>query len=239
MNRESLLYHYFSNSLTKAQEEQLQELLRTDVEFAIQFEFESNLKRVAKEKRHHDLKSKLNRFEAETVSEDILRKPNFSYLKIAASILILIAAGWFGYHNFSGTDYSNLYAENYNTYPNTVYTITRSDTINSLEREAFVAYEVEDYELALEKFKTLESKDDFNFYRAQSYLKLNKEEEAKLLFEKVILQNNRFVAESHWYMALIYIKEKDKDMALGYLDDLVTNYNYKKTDANKLIEKLR
>ena len=238
MNKDGLLYHYFSNSLSKAQEEQLQELLKTDVDFKKQFEFETNLRRVAKEERHKGLQSKLNQFESNISSNKTSQKSSFSFLKIAASIVVLISASWLGYQSFFGLNYADLFTENYNTYPNTVYTITRSDTINSLEREAFVAYEAEDYELALEKFNSAASKDYFNFYKGQSYLRLNNNEEAKSLFEIVIKKNEKFVGESHWYLALIHLKDKNKQRALDNLEQLVANFDYKTADAQKLIKKL-
>ena len=63
--------------------------------------------------------------------------------------------GWFGYNSFFGTDYSSMYDDNFNTYPNTVYIITRGDTQNSIEREAFVAYESKDYKKTIEKLKEI------------------------------------------------------------------------------------
>ncbi|WP_299125245.1 tetratricopeptide repeat protein [uncultured Winogradskyella sp.] len=238
MNKSELLYHYFSNSLTKDQELLFDKLLKEDEEFKKQFEFESNLKRVVKEKRHKELKSKLNQFETKAKIEKTDKKPSFSYLKIAASIIILITAGWFGYQNFFSINYENLYSENYNSYPNTVYSITRSDSTNSPEREAFVAYEAANYQLAIEKFDKAKSKDYFNFYKAQSYLNIKQYEKAKHLLETVIKTDEEFVAESHWYIALIYIKEENKTKAIEYLNQLVEKYKYKTEEAKLLIKAL-
>lgn len=239
MSNDDLLYHYFSNSLTKAQEEQLQELLKTDANFKKQFEFESNLKRAAKAERHDALKSTLNKFESHLDSGNTAKKYSFYYVKIAASFVILITAGWLGYQSFSGIDYQGMYDENYQTYPNTVYTITRGDTINSVQREAFVAYESGDYQVALDKFSEAEVKDYFTFYTAQSHLKLEQYDKAETAFKEVISQNKQFMAESHWYLALIYLKEENDPQALTNLEILVSNFDYKKTEARILIKKLK
>ncbi len=238
MDKGSLLYHYFSNSLSDVQEEQFKHLLKTDKAFRAQFEFENNLKRVTKEKRRRAMKAKFHRFEADLSSEKGKSKPSFNYLKIAASIVILLTTSWFSYQHFFGFDYSEVFDENYDVYPNTVYAITRSDTLNSIEREAFVAYEAGDYKLAIEKFDVTEPKAYFEFYKAQSYLQLGNYDKAKQYFGSIIEENEQFVPESHWYLALIQIKQEDKANALINLKVLTENYNYKTHVAKTLIKKL-
>jgi len=238
MNKQDLLYLYFSNSLTPEQEDLFQSLLESDAEFKAQFEFESNLKQVVKSQESDVLKAKLKGFERE------INKPTtsiFNYRKFAIAASIALLMGWFGYNSFFGTNYSSLYNSNFSEYPNTVYTITRGDTDNSLEREAFVAYESKDYQAAIDKFESIEDdakKDYFNFYKAQAYLGLNDTENAQGLFKQVIQDNNQFVAESTWYMALTHLKQKDKDQAKIYLSKLIENFDFNKDKAQALLEEI-
>ncbi len=238
MNKEDLLYHYFSKSLTPSQETLFYDLLEKDEAFKAQFEFESNLKRVIREDENKKLKTKLQGFEKETTKAKSKSIFNYSNLAIAASIALLI--GWFGYNSFFGTNYNELYESNFENYPNTVYTITRSDTINAIERQAFVAYEAEDYKNAIVYLNQLDNnvKPYLDFYKAQSYLKLNKTDEAKGYFDKVIAENKVFVAESHWYMSLIYLKEENKTEAKLELKKLIEGYNYSKEKAKALLIEL-
>ncbi len=236
MDKEELLYHYFSNSLTELQREAFEALLVSDPEFKKQFEYESDLKRAIKERKHQDLKAKLNTFEAKVSSKK--SSTSFNYIRIAASIVLLITLGWFGYQNFFGFDYDELYNSNYDTYPNTVFSITRGDTINSIEREAFVAYEAKDYNLAITKFDQLQS-NYTSFYKAQSYLALNDTKSAKALFIDAIDGNKEFVAEAKWYLALIHLKEEDKDSAIEYLKDLKANHSYNKVKVDTLLEAIQ
>lgn len=238
MDKEQLLYNYFTNSLTEEQEKQFKELLEKDTEFKSEFEFEYNLKRVAKEKRQADLKAKLRNFESGLNTEEKEEKSSFNYLKIAASVVLLITASWLGYQSFFSLDYNDLYADNFKTYPNTVFTITRSDSLNSLEREAFVAYESHDYKLALEKFKQAKQQNYFTFYEAQCYLRLNKFNEAINKFNLIIKQNEEFVPESYWYAALAYLKQQNKEKVIHYLNKLVSDFNYKKEETKQLLEDL-
>lgn len=238
MNKEDLLYHYFSNSLTPNQEALFYDLLEKDAEFKAQFEFESNLKRVIRANENKKLKKKLQDFESNIGRNKETSIFNYRNLAIAASIALLV--GWFGYNRFFVTDYIELYDANFENYPNTVYTITRSDTINSIEREAFVAYEAEAYEKALVYLNQITEKNKpyLDFYKALSYLKLNETEKAKSYFNKIITEKNQFIAESHWYLSLIYLKEENKDEAKRELGTLIENYNYNKEKAEALLSEL-
>ena len=243
MDKEQLLYHFFSNKLSPEQEQEFNELLATDSEFKAQYDFEQDLKQVIRNKETVDLKGKLAGFEKEISKDTPVRTlPNTNYRKwaMAASIALLVGLGWFGYNNFAGPNYGNLYDENFQQYPNTSYTITRGDTDDSIERQAFVAYETGNFQTAIDNFNKLDTNEKtyLHFYKAQSYLKLDKSDEAKTLFKKVITNNSQFVAESHWYLALIAVKDKDKENAISYLKQLISKYDFNKEKARGLIKKL-
>ena len=238
MNNQDLLYLYFSNSLTSEQEDLFHSLLETDAEFNAEFEHEKNLKEAIISNESDKLRSKLQGFESEIISPT---RSIFSYQNFAIAASITLLVGWFGYNSFFGTNYNSLYNDNFSAYPNTVYTITRGDTINSLEREAFVAYESKDYQNTIDKFESIEDdaiREYFNFYKAQAYLGLEDDEKAKEMFKHVVADNKSFVAESIWYLALIHLKDKDKDQAVAYLKNLVENFEYNKDKAQVLLDAL-
>ena len=239
MTNQDLLYHYFSNSLTAEQEVVFKKLLETDAEFKAAFEYENSLKKAIKSHESDVLKSKLQEFELELNSKKT-HAFNYRYLAVAASIVLLV--GWFGYNTFFGTNYSNLYQDNFTEYPNTVYTITRGDDDETLEREAFVAYETQNFETAIEKFDAVSetgAQDYIPFYKAQAYLGLENTHQANVLLKQIVAENTSdFVAESIWYLALIAIKEKDKAQAKTYLNNLISNYNYNQAKAKTLLEEL-
>lgn len=247
MDKEQLLYKYFSNSLSVEEEKKFQNLLETDIEFKEQFNFEKDLKRVVREDEKTKLKSKLQGFEKEIVQEkpviqlsEASRKKSFNW-SIAASVAILFGLGWFGYNTMTGTVYTDLYNANFEEYPNTVYSITRGDNQESIERSAFVAYESGDYETAITKLKQIPSevkKGYIDFYLAQSQMNLENYTEAKTLFNETIKKNTDFVAESHWYLALISLLEKDEKMAVKKLKELTLAYDYNKEKALKLLKDL-
>lgn len=244
MEKEQLLYHYFSNGLTPEQEQRFNELLTTDTEFRQQFDFEKDLKRVIREKETTHLKNKLFGFEKDISKDNPIRTlPNTNYRKwaLAASIALIIGLGWIGYNNFAGPDYNALYHENFQNYPNTVYMITRGDSDETLERTAFVAYESGNFKEAADNLKTI-SKDNpknyLNFYLGMSYLNLDQFKEAKAYFTTTINSKDEFVDEAYWYLALIALREKDKESAKAYLRKLTATNGYNQERAKQLLEKL-
>lgn len=240
MDKEILLYNYFSNQLSDEQRLAFDDLLATDSDFKLQFEFERNLKRAIKNKENENLKEKLISFESglqqETTSSN--KKGSFNNWSIAASVLLLMGLGWIGFNSFS-TNYSDLYNSNFQEYPNTVYTITRSDSNESLERDAFVAYESGNYQDALDKFEKIQGPNQYlDFYKAQCYLAVENNTKAIELFIKVEKEQVEFKAEANWYLALTYLKEKDKLRAVEVLKKHQEKYDYNKEKAVSLLGEL-
>lgn len=244
MDKEELLYHYFSNALTPEQEQRLNELLASDTEFKQQFDFEKDLKRVIHEKENKTLKDKLSGFEND-ISKDVpvrtLPPTNYRKWAMAASIALIVGLGWVGYNNFAETDYDALYQENFQNYPNTVYSISRSDSDETLERDAFMAYESGDFKKAADNLKTIsrDSPNDYlDFYLGMSYLNLNQFKEAKTYFANTIKAKSEFVDEAYWYSALIALREKDNERAKEYLRKLIATNGYNQERAKQLLAKL-
>ena len=243
MDKEQLLYQYFSNTLTAVQKEQFENLLQKDVQFKEQFDFEKNLQSVIHQEEAINLKSKLVGFEKAVQKETPVRimRPNYQKWAMAASVALLLTLGWFGYTNFSGPNYNDMYDSNFQEYPNTVFTLTRSSSAESIERDAFVAYESKEYDAAIEKFNQIPSEVRqayVDFYLAQSYLNAGNNAAAKEFFKKTIAKATNFVAESHWYLAMIALKEENKVDAEFELNKLINGHEYNREKAEALLSKL-
>lgn len=244
MNKELLLQNYFSNRLTAEQEQLLEKLLHTDEDFKAQFDFEKNLQQVIRQEEKINLKTKLIAFEKDMVRKQPVRhqpRTNYRKLALAASIALLIGLGWLGYLNFSGPNYGQLYEENFQDYPNTVYAITRGESVESIEREAFTAYELGDYERAVKSFEKIsesDKKEYLDFYLGMSHLNLGQLNKAKTFFDKAVASNSEFEPEAYWYLALISIKEEDKQSAKNYLRTLTSKFDYNKGKALELLGEL-
>ncbi len=241
MNKDELLYHYFSNTLPPDQKKKFEELLENDADFKARFEFENDLKIAIGDKEKQDLKAKLIGFENEITSHKKAIQKRFVSWRIAASLALLITTGWFGYNTFFKVDYNKIYEVYYQDYPNVVYTITRGDTTNSSERKAFVAYELKDYKNAITHFESISSevyKTHHDFYKALSYLNLEDVENARSILESVAAKENKFTDKANWYLALLHLKMKDKAKAKEHFETLINNYSYKTDKAKELLKKL-
>lgn len=243
MDKELLLYNYFSNHLSEDEKQVFDNLLETDDEFRAQFNFERDLKRVIKDDKNQDLKMKLFEFEKEIENQIPVKNSTnrFRQWSIAASIVVLFGLGIFGYNTFFGKEYGDLYNTYFQEYPNTVFEITRGESVESLEREAFTAYELKDYMTAIENFDRISEPDKKNyldFYIGLSYLNLNQLNKAETFLSKTIAENTDFMAEAHWYLAMTYLKMEEKQKAIVELNKLVKDYNYNRELATNLLSEL-
>lgn len=241
MDKEELLENHFLGKLNTEEQKYFDSLIENDVEFKKEYDFHLNLKKAIQNSERSVLKGKLKSYE-----EGMRKKGNKTSLRtllaIAASVILLISVGWFGYENMFGSNYSALYDDNYSQYPNTVINITRGEgDAETLERKAFIAYESGDLDAAINYFNQLQEVkglDYLNFYLGQAYLKQGKSEEALIYFKKSITEEQNFKAESHWYIALAYLKKKDETQAKSYLEKLVDEYEYMNNEAKALLEEL-
>ena len=241
MDKEELLENHFLGKLSDKEQKHFDSLLENDIEFKQEYDFHLNLKRAIQNSERSILKGKLKSYE-EVMSKKRNKTSLRTFLAIAASVILFIGIGWFGYENMFGSDYSALYADNYSQYPNTVVNITRGEGgAETLERKAFIAYESGDLDAAINYFNQLKEDKDLdyiNFYLGQAYLKQSKPEEAIEHFKKCIIEEQNFKAESYWYTALAYLKKKDETQAKFYLEKLIDEYEYMNNEAKALLEEL-
>ncbi|MCW5516891.1 tetratricopeptide repeat protein [Muriicola sp. Z0-33] len=240
MENEELINKYFLEELSSKELEQFQVLLEEDAEFKEQFQFEKEVRKVIVSKERSKLKSKLQELEEELEPPEAIRRFPWRPLSIAASIMVLIGLGWFMLKP-DRTDLQGLYSSNYDIYPNTVFTITRGDSINTLERRAFVAYESGEFEKAINLFEELsvpDKKDYLDFYLGQSFLQLEKTDKAAQSFLLAIKSNSEFVSESRWYLALTYLKMEDTIKAKLTLEELIEAGDFRKEAAEQLLSEL-
>lgn len=244
MDKEALLLKYFEGSLSAEELVTFETLIKQDAEFSEQVAFEEDVQGVVQHRERMVLKSKLKGYESQLPKEDLHTNPkkSINFLKIAASLALLVATSWFIYQWSATPNLDDVYATNYEKFPNTVYTITRSDTLdNSLERKAFEAYEGDDMKAAITYFEELlaiSNLDYIPFFLGQSYLKDGQIDQALQQFETIIKNETDFKSEALWYSALANFKKGDKRTGAKQLQLLIANGNYKKSQAQELIKAL-
>ena len=237
MDKKELIAYYFAEKLSPEAQKEFDHLMVTDPEFAKEVAFQNNLKTVIVKEERDIVKQQLQDFEAEENS-------TFNYRKwlVAATVVVLLGLSGFLYLNRS-IDTERLYAENFEPYRNVVQPIVRGQTQTDLKTKAFTAYETKNYTKALEHFNELlkENPDEtIAFYKANVLLKLNKTEDAIVIFKNNLKTPDSLDAKNNWYLALAHIKNKNVENAKDQLSHLIKSEStFKKNEAKKLLKKLK
>lgn len=241
MDKDQLLQEYFTGTpLTDEQQRELNTYLEKDPDFREKFEFEleKDVKAMVQQENRAHLKARLQALEKrENLAMPAKPKP-WRPLAIAASLAVLISLAW--YLNLFNTS-PNYFEEYYQPYPNTEVVITRN-TPQSLEVEAFSAYDMEDFNKASLLFEQLKGESNagyIDFYLGQCYLEMGNISQAIASLTLASNTKNDYQSEGTWYLALAQLKAKDEDHAKEALQKLVSQNGYKAEEAAKLLEKLK
>jgi len=170
-------------------------------------------------------------------SRSSIKKNYFSYIAIAASIVVLV-----GYFIFNSSPTSlEIYSE-YNNWSNLPSLTSRSDSDNALLVNGEKAFLDKDFEKAENYFSTYLK--DLNhpnalLYFGVSNMELGNHDKALNAFNQLIESNAIDSSKGYWYKALTYLKMDDRESVIETLNIILengSNYNY--TEAQELLEKL-
>jgi len=161
-------------------------------------------------------------------------------MSIAATLLLLVVAGWWVLDAGSSSNPGDLYAEYASPYRVTMVSRDASDA--TLVQAAQSAYQDADYGTAYASFNKLSEQDptatQFQFYAGVSALLDKNAAQAIPLFERLLAQEDHlFVEQSRWYLALAHLQKGDSASAKTYLSDIKTGA-FKFEEAGELLGKL-
>jgi hypothetical protein len=235
MEKETLINNYFEKTLSLEEQREFDLLIETDREFAKEFESQKKLKKAITLNERADLKKKLQSFEA---AKPTAKVTSFKIWYAAASLFLVCGLGFYFTQNSS----SSLYEEYYQSYPNVVAPTVRGENNEDIKSDAFFEYDSGNYQQSLELFSKIydSEKDDYAlFYKALSQMELNKTTEAIASFNQFDLaKNNAFTPFVKWYLALSYLKESQKEVAIPLLKSLAETENPQQEMAKKLLKEL-
>ena len=161
------------------------------------------------------LREQLDEFHKEIPKQVPQKKsPKIQYLqfrKLVAAAVIVIALGSFWFFNQNPTD--RLYSKYFT--PDPGLPTTMSNTSNFEFYDAMVNYKQGDYKTAIEKWKTLSSKNDtLTYFLGVAYLADKKEANAIRLLEESV-KNKEFplVSDAYYYLGLAHLKEGNIQLA--------------------------
>lgn len=163
---------------------------------------------------------------------------------VAASVVILIAIGFFVMNTFISNEQTaeELFDEYYDPY--VVPTNYRSaDEIDNLFHKALVEYKNQDYQKALQLFEKVliddGSRMDAVLLTGISNLEIENYDKANKSFNKVIDHNdNLFLEQAEWYLALCYLKTGKLEKANSRFEKIIEDISLYKDDAADILSKL-
>lgn len=235
MNKEALIEKYFNNKLTKAEFRQLEKLLKNDQQLKAQFYKELEIKQFIAQEKNSVLKSRFQELERNSQ-----RKPK--WIPFAAALALIMGLFSFIY-NFLKND-QDLYAENFEVYPNVISPITRSESSQeNTETIAFEHYDKGNYDEAIKAFDLAYEripKDYLLFYKAVSFLAHGQIEEGIRVFKSYGWEqhNSDFSSAANWYLGLAYIEQQQFDLAEIHLRKVVNSESVLSKQAQKLLGSL-
>jgi hypothetical protein len=156
--------------------------------------------------------------------------------KIAASILILVAAGILLFIFQVGTSSGDLYQTYYQPYPNLIDPIQKG-VDNNTQSSVSQLYELGQYEHVV---KQEVSDPSSEFYVALSWLATNDLSRAVPLLERFSGQREfRFHHVAQWYLALAYLTEKQIDKSTNLLEQIKATPDHDfRSKASQLLAQL-
>ncbi len=241
MNKTDLINSYFEGSLSETDKKTFEGLLETNVEFRQAFRFEKELQTALKKEKRKQTKEFLKTLQGKEKTPRSKKRSSVPWLA-AASIAILMGFGtWLFYLNSTELNTDVLYVQYYRPYENVIHPIERSDQITDLQSRAFSAYDMGDYESAVDLFKELKTKRNepyINFYNAIVLMQLDQHEKAAVLLEEYISLNGELKDRARWYLALCYLKTKHVRNAQDQLDELIAQDGFMLKKAKELRKEL-
>ncbi len=247
MKNLELIDKYFSNSLNPKEQLLFNDLLQSDKDFKKEFIFQKDLKKIISIQQQKDLKSTLQQFE-----ENVQKKSTVLFIPkkwlVAASLALLIGLGFWFVKNHYFISSEQLFSQHFEPYRNIVRPIERGENENSLEFKAFVAYEGGNYYKSINLFNSVDNSEDtyILFYKAMSYLEVNKTSEAINILLPIATSKNykesdlNFDELANWYLGLAYLKMNENNKAISQFS-LIVNHptnTFKKEEATKILNAL-
>ena len=162
----------------------------------------------------------------------------------AASAALLLATGGL-IQRLSNHDLSNelIFDKYYSPYEVTVTYRSGNAEVDKILLNALEKYDNQEYEQALSLFEKvlLKKQNDMavNLYTGITYMENQNYKNASASFNHIISDNNNlFIEQAKWYLAMCYVKTENDQKAKEVLNELIAENSYYKEIAQKVIKDL-
>ncbi|MGM0497478.1 MAG: tetratricopeptide repeat protein [Bacteroidota bacterium] len=243
MNNE--ISKYLNGEMDAESEKMFEQKLHNDKNLRNEFELQKEIQNAIGEEDIMELREKLEEYEPSARPGKKFRLKWPDVLAAAGFVTLLIGIGmlWIYYSQITNTD--ELYARYFEPYPS-IYSQRSVDEDSKhgiLKKEAFLAYEKENWDKAKNHFDELfllqPENAEIAFYTGILELKLNNTHKAIKRF-RILLEKDDPLLEDQtiWYIALAHLKEGNVDKSVEYLKKIVKDDMANKEKASKLLRRI-
>lgn len=240
MDKESLINAYFEGGLDENGLAEVARLRATDAEFEEELVFQMELQGALKKQERQEIKELFESLGKEEPSRPVKVFKLRPWLA-AASIALVLGLGSWLFFNTGAMDPNQLYEANFEPYDNVVHPIERGNQIDDLKDRAFIAYENDEYALALELFSELnqEQNDPYiEFYSAIVHMQLGNHNKAVVALQSYMAQDGALGDRANWYLALSYLKLGELEKSKEQLRKVIANKTFKADAATNILDAL-
>jgi len=234
---------YLNNELSIREQIEFEEELRKDSELMREFLLRRDINEAVKEKDIIELRHNL-----EEIGKDFSTRKNTRLIlrnaSIAAVLLILIALASLNLLLSPGLTSQQIVEKYYKVYPSVNSNRSVDTEIDKNIFLAFNSYEASKYENASKYFKIVLAENNSNvmsqFYLAMSLIEAKRLKEAEeYLIDLSLKPNHIFWEQSHWYLAMIYIKQSKTEHAIEVLKKIVEQNMTYKQEAKRILRSIQ
>ncbi len=178
---------------------------------------------------------------SDSKKEVIKLKNRFNFIRVAAAILILAICIPLAL-KFTAQTPNKLYTSNFN--PEKIEWIEKGDK-QQIKTDAQYAFNSGDFEKAQTYLASIleDNPNDYEtiLFCGIAFQELDKFENAKEQYQKIINSNALLKDDAYWYLALIEVKHKRYDISLSYLNKIQKNktYDEKVSKLKKKVSRLK
>lgn len=238
MDREMLIIGYFEHTLTAAQQAEFDRLLVEDRDFADEVTFRREVRLALAHRERPQAKALLQRHEQRRQQPERTTRLR---LRIAAAATVAAVVGLAIWLSIRQEPAEALYAAYYQPYPNTVMPIVRGGHDESLQQEAFRAYDQADFAKADTLFEQLFRETNAHhalLYRGVCLLESGRYRAAI----SVLAQYPReepLGTYATWYRALAHLKLNEREQAIPLLQQVANGADSLSVPVRELLDDLR
>ena len=222
-NDYKLIDQFLRGELDEVAEQNLQERMQSDEEFAEEVRFQEEAKQFIQHREdRNQLKEQLFQLRQEAKKEAKVipfRRKLIYYLSAAAAIALICIFIW--PFLFSNASLYDQYAQH------EPLALQKRNENASIVEEAENAFNKKDYATAYTKLKAITTDDATNIQARLAYgisaLETDRLEEAKQIFQEIAQGQSAVKDSANWYLALTFLKEKNEKQAAEILQLIPEN----------------